>query len=530
MSLLERLVYHLKSVPNKLAITGSYGTLTYGQLDDMTERIARKIRSGGIGKEDVVTIETDNKYQAIVLLLSVVRAGAAYCMIPNDYPEHRKSLMREKVKSKLTLRDLEVAEVQMLPENDGLNGELPTARDENSLLYIIFTSGSTGEPKAVAIEDRAIWKIVNHNDFYRGQVIGQFAPLEFDASVYELFGGLLNGMTLRMVNKDESLDFDVMPDILEEIDTVFLTTRLFNLYVDECLDSFSKLKLVLTGGERCSIRHLQEAARYCKVLNVYGPTETTVYATKYEVRGDEAVIPIGKLFDKGKFRIVDEQGRDVEPGNQGELLISDSGLLRHYLGNEGANAAVFAQHDRIVYYRTGDIVYENSDNDLVYVERKDRQVKISGYRIELGEIEECARAYGLHKDCVAHYDGKRLYLYVTDTVELELLRQYLRSRLPDYMIPTVKVVEQIPMNANGKTDMNAIKVEQVNDSKNKLIEVIEGVLKSKIVMESTFIELGGDSIKAMEIIWKLGGDGYQLDLDMLFNQTLGEIVEHAKAS
>ena len=538
MDLLARLSNVFLTHSDQAAIVSTEVSLTYGQVDSITQQVAAGLTRQGIGAENVVTIETSSKLEAILLLLGVVRAGGAYCVIPEDYPEHRKQLMRTKVGAAASLRGLEEAGAAW-PLNQEAAGAvadvdssvvepkaaaLPVERREDSLLYIIFTSGSTGEPKAVAIEDRAIWKIVDHKPFYAGQVIGQLAPLEFDASIYEIFGGLLNGMTLRMISKDESLDFDEIPSLFEQLDCVFLTTRLFNLFVDEMPEQFGKVKLVLTGGERCSIQHLHTAARYCQVWNVYGPTETTVYATKYEVKGDETEVPIGRLFDQGQYLIVDEQGNAVPRGEQGELCISDSGLMRGYIGDEAANARVFLIQEGRRYYRTGDLVFENEQGDMVYIERKDRQVKISGYRIELGEVERCARAFGLTKDCLAHYDGKRLYLFVTDQIDLEELRLHLRSRLPEFMIPTVKVVDQIPMNANGKTDTKAIQAAQT--SSGEVFATINRVLNGEAVLDKTFLDLGGDSIKAMEIIWQLGGKGYQLDLDMLFSRTIGEIVEY----
>lgn len=221
---------------------------------------------------------------------------------------------------------------------------------------------------------------------------------------------------------------------------------------------------------------------------MYGPTETTVFATRYRVIGDETEIPIGKMFDQGNSLILDESGIPVNRGEQGQLLLSDSGLMRGYIDNDQANEKAFAYWEGQRYYRTGDVVYESAGGELNYVERADRQVKVSGYRIELGEIERCAYNYGLNKECLAHYDGTRLYLFVTDMIELEPFRQHLRNILPDYMIPTVKVVGKIPMNNNGKTDMQAMNrhKDQESNSVNKVAEVMTSVLQSELIMSKTF--------------------------------------------
>ncbi|MNE52913.1 Plipastatin synthase subunit B [compost metagenome] len=202
--------------------------------------------------------------------------------------------------------------------------------------------------------------------------------------------------------------------------------------------------------------------------------------------------------------------------------------MRGYLGNAVASSRALLELDGRRFYRTGDTVYLDAEEEIIYVERKDRQVKISGYRIELGEVEKCAYSFGLQKDCLAHYDGKRLTLYVKDQVNLEQLRGHLRSRLPEYMVPTVKVVDIIPMNTNGKTDIQEIISGncKANESRNEIMKVMTSVLSSELTAEQTFLDLGGDSIKAMEIIWQLGSKGYQLDLDMLFSRTLGEIADN----
>lgn len=506
----------------KQAILDDFRVLTYQQLDELTRGIAADLRRQGIGEGDVVAIECAGRVEAIALMIGTVRAGAAYCVIPEAYPDYRKEKMKALVRAKLT--------VHKVDWTSGVHtgGLLPAERKPDSLLYIIFTSGSTGEPKAVAIEDRAIAKIVNERSFYSGHIMGQLAPLEFDASVYEIFGGLLNGMTLKLISKDDSLDCDTVPERFAGIDTLFLTTRLFNLYVDEAPGLFRQVSLVLTGGERCSVRHLQEAAQHCTVLHVYGPTETAVFATAHKVTGTEKDMPIGRLFDQGTFMIVDDNNLQVPQGGQGELLIADSGVMRGYLGDEEASRRVLLQQGGGRFYRTGDAVYLNPESELVYVERKDRQVKISGYRIELGEVERCAYDFGLQKDCLAHYNGQRLTLYVKDQVNLEQLREHLRSRLPEYMVPTVKVVDIIPMNTNGKTDIKEMTGGngKAKDNRNEILKVMTSVLRSEITTEQTFLDLGGDSIKAMEIIWQLGSKGYQLDLDMLFSRTIGEIADN----
>lgn len=442
--------------PAREALIEADRKITYGQLGAITQQIAGYLIEKGINKNDVVTVEAIDRFDAICLIIGIVRAGGAYCVIPMDYPEYRKEKMREKINAVMQLHTLcEVMEQKSHRQAKNMINK----RDPNSLLYVIFTSGSTGKPKAVGIQDKAIEKIIIHKPFYEGRVIGQFAPLEFDASIYEVFGGLLNGLTVKVVCKDDCLDTDRIPVIFEKLDMVFLTTRLFNLYVDECPTAFQKLSLVLTGGERGSLPHLKEAKRYCRVMHVYGPTETTVFATSYEIQGKEEILPIGRTFaESGKFLIINENGEPVKnKGEQGELYIHDGGLMKCYIGDLVATKTVMFRFENELFYKTGDIVFQNENNQLVYIERKDRQVKVSGFRVELGEIEENAKEFGLEKDCLAYYDGKQLILFIQDQVNLSEIRKFLKSKLPRHMIPVIKIVEHIPMNRNGKTDIEAIR-------------------------------------------------------------------------
>jgi non-ribosomal peptide synthetase component F len=454
MKIISQLLETIHRFPEQIALIDGGRKLTYRQLDEMTQQVAAYLLDRGVQKNEVVTVETTDRFEAICLMIGIVRAGGAYCVIPMDYPESRKEKMRAKINAILQLHSL-----QVIGDEQRNTSEISDEREADSLLYIIFTSGSTGEPKAVGIQDKAIEKIVSHAPFYEGKVIGQFAPLEFDASIYEVFGGLLNGLTIQIVYKDDSLDTDVIPELFKELDMVFLTTRLFNLYVDECPTAFQQLSLVLTGGERGSLSHLKEAGRYCRIMHVYGPTETTVFATCYEIHGKEQELPIGHSFaDYGKLLILNEDGEIVKKiGEQGELYIHDGGLMKGYIGDLTATEKVMTRFEDRVFYKTGDIVYQNEENELVYIERKDRQVKVSGFRIELGEIEKNAKSFGLEKDCLAHYDGKHLNLFIQDSINLSELRMYLRSKLPGYMIPVIKKVDYIPMNKNGKTDIEAMR-------------------------------------------------------------------------
>jgi len=347
----------------------------------------------------------------------------------------------------------------------------------SSLAYVMYTSGSTGRPKGVMIENRAIIRLVRNTNYCQlgpDKVFLLVAPVSFDASTFEIWGSLLNcGRLVIMPPGPTSLE--TLGRVLREnaVNTLFLTTAVFNLMVDERLDDLRPLQQLFTGGEFVSSRHFRrfhESLPDCALRHVYGPTENTTFSTFYRVPDGPAPmvsVPIGRPISNTRIYLLDETLRAVAVGTTGEIYTSGDGLARGYLNNPEATAEKFLSDPFVPemeqrMYRTGDLGRWTNDGDIEFVGRADNQVKILGHRIEPGEIETVLTMHqGVTQVAVVpHTDKngtKRLVAYYASSGELgpsgQELRQFLQRKLPPYMIPSLFVpLASLPLSTNGKID------------------------------------------------------------------------------
>jgi non-ribosomal peptide synthetase component F/acyl carrier protein len=511
MELASRLLSCLQKNREKIALFDSYQKVSYEVLLKKASIVAKYLLEKGVKQDSIVFIEGSNNIDTIFLIVGTILSGAAFSVIPDDYPKERKMYMSKLVSPFITLNDRDILKYKPMQL-----ASMEVKRNENSLLYIIFTSGTTGKPKAVAIEDKNIPKIIENKLLYKGNVIAHLAPLQFDASMYEILGGLMNGMTIRVLNKSEILDLKQVKNFLPQIDTIFLTTALFNLYVDECPDELKKVKLILTGGEKASIYHMRKIAPYTSLYNMYGPTETTIFATAYHVQGQENEVPIGSMFE-GEYKILSKT-KDVR---EGELIISDTGVMRGYYKDVNKSQEVLLNVDGKVFYKTGDLVKVDENKQLVYVDRIGRQVKILGYRVELDEVERMAHNCGLKKHCVALKYKNKLGLVITEKFSDVELKRLMNQKVPSYIVPKIiKQIDSIPMTPNGKTDLSKLEEKLI------LQDMFDHALGNRnIDFERSFFENGGDSLAALKLIWLLNEKGKELDFDGLNSTTVGELLK-----
>jgi len=506
---------------------------TAQEFDTVTRSVARRLLRRGVRPGDVVELVTADHVEAVLLMAGVLRSGAAFCVVPPAYPEPRRRSIRERVRPVVTLGSLAqaLAEADRPAEDaENLEDALP-ARTADSLAYVIFTSGSTGDPKAVEITDRGVHHLVTQPGLYRGRTMGHAAALQFDACIYEIFGALFNGLTLQVLDIDDVTDGALAGAALRGVDTLFLTTQVFNLMADRAPEIFDGLDTVVFGGERVSPAHVRKVVGRCRVLHAYGPTETTVYATLHEVTAPVgADVPIGRGLAGGCLHVVDPQGQPVPDGETGELLVGGPGLMRGYRGQpEETGQALVRLHDAL-HYRTGDLVRAR-DGVVTYVGRRDRQVKISGHRVDPLEIEQVAldflTAGGRAGQAHALADGRLLRLFVTGCTDVAALRRHLRQVLPGYLVPVVTAVGFLPLNGNGKTDAARL-LEQARTSspaQERARQVFARLLPvGAHDAASTFEELGGDSLGAMEALWQLDQQGVRIDMAALLTQPLERVL------
>jgi non-ribosomal peptide synthetase component F/acyl carrier protein len=407
-------------------------------------------------------------------------------------------------------------------------------------------------------------KNTNYIDLTLQDRVLQLSNYAFDGSMFDIYGALLNGAVLVMIKKESILSVDKLSQtIARELITVFfVTTALFNALTDLNIRCLSQIRKILFGGERISVEHSKKALEHLgkdKINHVYGPTETTVYATYYPInRIDETrdTIPIGSPISDTTTYIVDRYDQLVSIGVHGELLIGGDGIARGYLNKPELTNEKFVR-DTITpgerLYRSGDMVRWLGDGSIEFIGRVDHQVKIRGFRIELSEIEYYLLKHSDIKEAIVivnkdENEDKYLCAYIVSDGEpsISQLRNYLSKNLPGYMIPSYFVpLETLPLTPNGKVDLEAlpkpdkeeltgIYIAPQNLVEKKLAEIWSEVLGIKtdiISTESNFFQLGGHSLKATILAFKIHQAlNVKVPLAELFkNPTIRELGEYVTA-
>jgi aspartate racemase len=382
------------------------------------------------------------------------------------------------------------------------------------------------------VENRAIVRLVRNTNFCRfgpEQVFLQLAPVSFDASTLEIWGALLNGGRLVVMPPQASSLEEIGRTLREQaVTTLWLTSGLFNLMVDERLEDLRPIRQLLAGGDVLSAPHVRrvlERLPDCCLINGYGPTENTTFTCCHRMRHGDPVpesIPIGLPISNTRVYILDEQMRPLAPGNPGELYAAGEGVARGYVNNPIATTEKFlpdpfAAESDARMYRTGDLARWREGGTIEFLGRIDTQVKILGYRVEPGEVETVLRMHkGIKQICVVpHADEngpKRLVAYYvqspnTDASPLEL-RKFLARKVPQYMVPALFVpLESLPLSPNGKVDRAALPpptVTPANDAaaeapgsqiEQSLTELWCRILRAEHVgLDDNFFDLGGDSL------------------------------------
>ncbi len=402
-------------------------TLTYAGLDARAQDLARQLIADGVRPGDRVGIATRRDFDVAVAMLGVLMAGGVYVPLDLSYPRQRLDFMQRDsglrfiVQSAGLATDIasdgvRVVEIGAAPAPQGL--ELPDLTPGDPA-YIIYTSGSTGEPKGVVTPHRAVLRLTvgaSYTAFGPDRRVLQMAPVSFDAATFEIWGALLNGGACVIYPDSGLPDFARLRAVLEtaQINTLWLTSSLFNAIVDADVAMLAGVEELLVGGEALSVAHIRKAnaALRANLVNGYGPTETTTFACCYRIPrdlpADIASVPIGRPIESTAIAILDDDLNPVPEGEAGELCISGDGLALGYHNRPELTAERFLSRADAPggrYYRTGDQVRMLPSGDIEFVGRKDMQVKVAGHRIELGEIEHALKAHPKLDDAAVTVEG-----------------------------------------------------------------------------------------------------------------------------
>jgi len=549
--------------PQAIAVAHGEHTASYGELNDRANRLAHYLIAQGVQPADHVAILLPRSLELLVAQLAIAKCAAAYVPLDINAPSERQAFMVEDCRAValLTLRgeniDYPVRRIDL--DALALNGQ-PThnpnlAQSAEALAYIMYTSGSTGTPKGVMVPHRGIARLVLNNgyaDFNAQDRVVFASNPAFDASTMDIWGPLLNGGRVVVIDHQTLLDPHAFGRELNASGAtiLFVTTALFNQYVQLIPQALKGLRILLCGGERgdpAAFRTLLAVAPQLRIVHCYGPTETTTYATTFEVHevADNAEsVPIGGPISNTQVYVLDAHQQPVPMGVTGELYIGGQGVALGYLNRPELTAEKFLRDpfsDRpgALLYRTGDLVRWLAPGQLDCIGRNDDQVKIRGFRIELGEIENRLLGYPGIKEAVvlARRDGQeplRLTAYYTahdGVVELADLREHVQAQLPEYMVPSAWVqLDALPLNNNGKVDRKALPepdaaalfsreyVAPQGELEIALAQIWAETLQvEQIGRHDNFFELGGHSLLAMRMLSQVRQRlGVELPLSELF--------------
>ena len=535
---------------DQIAVEGKSKSITYSELDHLSDQMAYGLREKGVKPGDTVGICLPRSLELAAVILAVLKCGAAYMPMDPSAPVSRNRTI------------LERAEARLLVSSDDL-GRLPCKTmtadklTESSIsdvtplpspygrACIFHTSGSTGIPKGVEIMEAGILRTCHDPDYIDIRAGDRFACLSnptFDALTFELFGSLLNGGILVIFTPEDLQTPEALADRLKSArtDIQFITSTLFSLLMELRPDCLSEARIVLVGGEAVSphaVQHFYQAnpESACRIHNGYGPTECTTFSLTHPI-DPQAVsdylakgnIPIGQPIDRTEIHILDEHLQPVADGETGMLYIGGDGLARGYLNDPertGDSFPVIPHLGTAPLYRTGDLVRRDQEGFVCYQGRTDEQVKLRGHRIELGEIAHTLLLHPAISQAAAlvlEQDGQgQLAVCLVEREDGQLRHAALRQHMAEYLAPSMQpqryfIREELPRTANGKLDRRELSdspgrellatdgnAGTISAAQDPIASIFRDVLGYQPDIKAGFLENGGDSLAAMRIVGRI---------------------------
>ena len=553
-SVQERFAQMVARTPDAIAVSSPAEdeVLTYAELNERANRIARRLIGLGVRPEDPVMVLQERTVAMVASILGIVKAGAVYLPLHSAYPVQRLQGIADRVGSPVLLADTVMRERGLLPQvpvtvlvdSDAellsLPGTDPGVRTGlDHLVHVIHTSGSTGEPMGVAVTHRGVLGLALDSCWDGGahERIAMLAPYAFAVSTYELWVPLLRGGHLVLAPPGH-LDVGTLRELIatHKLSAVHVTAGLFRVVADEAPGSFAGVREVLTGGDVISakaVRLVLEACPDTVVRATYGSSELSLFVLSSPMRAPYSmgpVVPVGRGLDTIVLYPLDEQLRPLPPGEVGDLYVAGSRLARGYYRRPAVTAERFVADpfggsgQRM--FRTGDQVRVRQDGLIEFVGRSGDQVKIRGYRVELAEIESVlargravahavviARAVeGGEKRLIAYVVPEPVILPEASRFDIDGLRAHAKELLPEYMVPSAFVtLDSLPLTPNGKVDRQALPEPAApaaaayrapkTPRQELLCSLFAAVLGvARVGLDDSFYDLHGESLMAMRLV------------------------------
>ncbi|MEG7354090.1 amino acid adenylation domain-containing protein [Bacillus inaquosorum] len=560
--------------PDQAAVIDRDRQLTYGELNKRANQLARTLRAKGVQADHPVAVISRNSIESVVGILAVLKSGGAYVPIDPEYPQDRIRYMLDASQAGIVLMQRDVRE-QLAYEGDTIllddessyhqdDSDLAPISDASHLAYVIYTSGSTGRPKGVLIEHRGLTNYIwwAKEVYVKGEKTNfpLYSSISFDLTVTSIFTPLVTGNTIIVYDGEDKTA--LLASIVQDprVDIIKLTPAHLQVLKEMNIADKTAVRRLIVGGENLSTRlaksiHEQFEGKI-EICNEYGPTETVVGCMIYRydaVKDRRESVPIGTAAANMSIYVLDENMKPAPIGVPGEIYISGAGVARGYLNRPELTAEKFVDDpfaSEAKMYKTGDLAKWLADGNIEYAGRIDEQVKIRGYRIELGEIEAALLQEEAIKKAVVTaredvHGFKQLCAYYVSGGQItgSRLRKQLSHCLASYMIPAYFIeLDEMPLTSNGKINKKALpapdfelqdraeyKAPRTNVEE-ILVSAWEAVLGAENVsILDNFFDLGGDSIKSIQVSSRLNQNGYKMEIKDLFQYaTIAELTPHIK--
>ncbi|MGH7833024.1 MAG: amino acid adenylation domain-containing protein [Candidatus Binatia bacterium] len=536
----------VEQIPDEIAVAFESETLTYRELNRRANQLANHLKRSGVGPEVYVGICLPRSLNMLVAILGVLKAGGAYVPVDPAYPQERVAFMLEDAGVTMAIGERSLLTTPISHQGVTLcldsdwaaiaresSENPPRVTNAENLAYVVYTSGSTGKPKGVAITHRSVVSFLHWagSVFTAEDLRGVLASTSicFDLSVFELFVPLSRGGKVILVSS--LLDLAALPAHNEVTLINTVPTAMFQLLGARVAPS--SVRTINLGGEFVPtdlVRRIYDQTKVHRVYDLYGPSEDTVYST-FALRSPDAPATIGRPIANRQVYLLDSDLQPVPLGAPGELHMGGEGLARGYLNRPELTAEKFIPHPfsnepGARLYRTGDLARYRADGNIEFLGRLDNQVKIRGFRVETGEIEAILDQHpGIRQSIVTaredHPGDKQLAAYIIPEKKppaVDDLRKYLKDKLPECMVPSAFVLmAALPLTPNGKVDRTALPVPEPSQpqfgkdfapprtrTEKAIAEVwMDSLRLAQISVHDNFFDLGGHSIKAMEVASKI---------------------------
>jgi amino acid adenylation domain-containing protein len=561
--------------PEAIAIEFEGCVWSYQELNRRADHLARRLQRAGVGRETLVAIAIERSAEMIAGQLAILKAGGAYLPLDASLPRARiELLMSDACPAILLTQSALLDRLSQSPaaivlcdesigDEDGARRAVGCSVDAENLAYVIYTSGSTGKPKAVEVSHRAVVNLLaamqREPGFAASDSLLAVTTLSFDIAALELFLPLVSGGRVIIAGRDDAADpFRLAALVQRSRCTVMQATpAMWRGLIETGWLGSDRLKILCGGDVMSRSLATNLLGRGASVWNMYGPTETTIWSLSHKVELGSGPVPIGRPLSNTRIYILDAGGTPVPVGVPGELHIDGAGLARGYRGDETLSEAKFVTRPAVTsepLYRTGDAARYRPDGLVEYLGRMDHQVKIRGFRVGLEEVEATLAAHpgiasAAARTWIDASGEASLAAYLTGLAELvpgsSELRQFMRQRLPDYMVPSYFVtMSALPMTSSGKVDRNRLPEPQRSvrspespqprdEIERRLVALWKDLLgTSQVGIHDNFFDLGGHSLLAFMLVAEITKmTGRELPLATLFRApTIAALAELLRAA